>query len=67
MFGCLDEGVGRTVPLPERAKIYPRHIVQLLKERRKLERDVKTLKCKFAASRQQVPPPSLMVARGKLH
>lgn len=62
----LDEGVGRSVPLPGRAKLYPKHIVQLLKERKKLERDVKTLKCQFASSRLQVPPPSLLVARGKL-
>ena len=62
----LDEGVGRTVPLPERAKLYPRHIVQLLKERKELERKVKTLKCQFASSRLQVPPPSLIVARGLL-
>ena len=62
----LDEGVGRTVPLPERATLYPRHIVQLLKERKLLERDVKTLRCQFASSRGQVPPASLIVARGKL-
>ena len=62
----LDEGIGRTASLPERAKLYPRHIVQLLKERKKLERSVKTLKCQFASSREQVPPPSLIVARGKL-
>ena len=62
----LDEGIGRTVPLPERAKLYPRNIVQLLKDRKKLERNVKTLRCQFASSRVQVPPPSLMIARGKL-
>ena len=62
----LDEGVGRIVPLPARATLYPRHIVQLLKERKLLERDVKTLKCQFASSRLQVPPPSLMVARRSL-
>ena len=62
----LDEGVGRTVPLPERATLYPRHIVQLLKDRKMLERNVKTLRCQFASSRGQVPPPSLMVARQKL-
>ena len=62
----LDEGVGRTVPLPERATLYPRHIVKLLKERKILERDVKTLRCQFALARGQVPPPSLMVARLKL-
>ena len=62
----LDEGVGRTVPLPERATLYPRHIVQLLKDRKKLEQSVKTLRCQFASSTGQVPPPSLMVARQKL-
>ena len=62
----LDGGVGKTVVLPQRSTLYPRHIVKLLKERKFLERDVKSLKCQFADSRLQVPPPSLMVARGKL-
>ena len=62
----LDEGVGKRVPLPEKAKVYPRHIVQLLKERKQLENSVKTLRCHYAASRHQAPPPSLMVEIGKL-
>ena len=62
----LDEGIGRAVPLPERKTLYPRYIVKLLNERRNLERSVKTLKCLFAESRLQVPPPSLLVAKGKL-
>ena len=50
LFKGLDEGVGRRLPVPERAKIYPKHIVQLLKERRELERRVKSLRCQFSAS-----------------
>ena len=56
----------RRSSVPQCSFQYPRHIVQLLKERKALEKAVKTLRCQFAASHAQVPPPSLLIARGKL-
>ena len=59
----LNEGVGRRKSHANKRKVYPRHIVDLLKERKKLESKFKAQKCKFAASRSQSPPESLLIAK----
>ena len=62
----LNEGIGKKIVIPQTSKVYPRHIVNLLKERKELEKQLKTLKCQFATSRRQAPPPSILVAKNKL-
>ena len=59
----LNEGVGRRKPRQKRKQLFPKHIVVLMKERRALEKEFKSLKCKFASSNHQTPPESLLVAR----
>ena len=66
LYKGLHEGVGKRVLLPERATVFPKHIVTLMKERKELEKKLKSLKCLFASSRHQAPPASLLVARGNL-
>ena len=62
----LNEGIGKKIVVPQTNKIYPKHIVSLMKERKELEKEFKTLKCQFASSRRQGPPPSILVAKNKL-
>ena len=62
----LTEAVGKRKPPPERKQLFPRHIVAMMKERKSLEKNFKTLKCKFASSHLQTPPESLIVARDSL-
>lgn len=66
LLAGLEEGIGRRVERTTRARVFPRHIVTLQKERRILERGWKVEKCKFAKSRSQVPPESLLEAKNKL-
>ena len=66
LYKGLHEGVGKKILLPERATLFPKHIVALIKERKVLERALKTLKCQFASSHHQAPPTSLLVARDNL-
>lgn len=63
----LNEGVGvRSSAKPQGVKVYPRTVVNLLNERRSLEKNLKSLKCRYARSHQQLPPGSILVAREKL-
>ena len=62
----LNEGVGVRSVKPEGTKVYPRNVVNLLNERKVLEKNFKSLKCDFARSHLQVPPRSILVAREKL-
>ena len=62
----LNEGVGVRNIKPEGEKVYPRTVVNLLNERKSLEKNLKSLKCQYARSHQQVPPGSILVARERL-
>ena len=62
----LNEGVGRRVFQPSKQTLYPRDIVQLMRERRALEKTFKSEKCRFASSVEQTPLPSLIVAKENL-
>ena len=62
----LNEGIGRRKVISGRATLFPRNIALLLKERKKLEGEVKSLKSRFARSRNGAPPPSLAVAKERL-
>ena len=62
----LNEGVGVRVVKPKGAKVYPRTVVNLLNERKSLEKNLKSLKCLYARSHLQVPPGSILVAKEKL-
>ena len=63
----LEEGVGRRRERnPDSQRVLPKHIVKTMKERRMLEKEWKTEKCKFAASWSQTPPNSLVVAAQRL-
>ena len=62
----LNEGIGKRKVISGRAALFPRNITQLLKERKKLEGEVKSLKSWFAKSRNDAPPPSLAVAKDRL-
>ena len=63
---ALREGVGVRSSSKQSSKIYPRHVVNLLNERKSLERNLKSLKCAYASSHFQAPPDSILVAREKL-
>ena len=62
----LNEGVGLRSEKPKGAKVYPRRVVDLLNERKILEKNLKSLKCLYARSHLQVPPGSLLDAKEKL-
>ena len=63
----LQQAIGRRKPRrAEGEKRYPREIVELVKERKKLETKWKTEKVKFANSRSSQPRNSLVVAGQEL-
>ena len=62
----LNEGIGRRCIASGKQKLYPKHIVTLLKDRKQLEKIYKTEKSRFASATSQVPPPSLVVAKDNL-
>ena len=58
---------GKKPNIPPKQKLYPRHIVTMLKERKILERVFKTAKSKFAGSiGDQVASNSLVIAKDNL-
>ena len=62
----LNVAVGKKSSVPQKKMLFPRHIVALIKERKALEKNFKTEKSRFSSSRNQVPPPSLAVAKDNL-
>ena len=63
----LNSAAGKKTMAPTKPKLYPRHIVALLKERKTLERVFKTEKSKFAGSiDEQVSTDSLVIAKDNL-
>ena len=63
----LEEGIGRRMPRrPEGKRRLPKEIVQLVFERKKLERRWKEAKVEFANSRCSMPKDSLVVAAQEL-
>ena len=62
----LNEGVGVRTVKPEGSKVYPRDIVNLLNERKTLEKNLKSLRCQYARSHAQAPPGSILVAMENL-
>ena len=63
----LSLAVGRKPNFPQKQKLYPRHIVTLMKERKILERVFKTAKSKFADSiGDQFASDSLVIAKVNL-
>ena len=62
----LNVAVGRKSSTPQKRQLFPRHIVQLIKERKKLEKFFKTAKSKFFHSLSQLPPQSVVVAKENL-
>ena len=66
LLSGLERGIGRRVAKSKGPRVFPRRIVKLQRERRVLESRWKSQKVKFAASRSQVPPHSLVQARSRL-
>ena len=63
----LNSAAGKKPNIPPKQKLYPRHIVTLLKERKILERVFKTAKSKFVGSiGDQVASNSLVIAKDNL-
>ena len=63
----LEEGVGRKRESQAgRHRVFPKNIVEAIKERRAVESVWKTEKCKFASSYSQTPPDSLVIAAQRL-
>ena len=58
----LNSAAGKKTMAPPKPKLFPRHIVTLLKERRAFERIFKTEKSKF----EQVSSGSLVIAKHNL-